>query len=121
LSTLAAGTVRVVELPRGSFGLPQVIPLEALVLRDRDGLPRAYLNRCRHLPVPLVVLRPKRPPIVESTEFLSADGAALECRTHGAQFRLDDGMCIEGPCEGLPLYAIPLELEGDALYLLAAA
>jgi len=121
LSTLGRGSVRVVELPRGSFGLPPVIPLEAVVLLDHAGVARAYLNRCRHLPVPLVVLRSKRPPIVESTDFLNPDGTALECRTHGAQFRLEDGLCIEGPCEGLPLYPLPLELDGDQLYLMAAA
>jgi nitrite reductase/ring-hydroxylating ferredoxin subunit len=121
LSTLVAGSVRVVELPRGSLGLPPVIPVEALVLRDQSGVPRAYLNRCRHLPVPLVVLRLKRPPIVDSSDFLSPDGAALECRTHGALYRLDDGMCFEGPCEGLGLFPIALEAEDDALYVIAAA
>jgi nitrite reductase/ring-hydroxylating ferredoxin subunit len=41
--------VRVVKLPpeHGRY------PREALVLRDRNGVLRAYLNRCQHLPIPL--------------------------------------------------------------------
>lgn len=110
LAALAPGTVRVVPLPRGSFGLPPVIPVEALVLRDLLGAPRAYLNQCQHLPVPLDGA---------SREFLSADGRALECLTHGALYRLDDGVCFEGPCRGRALRAIELAVEGDALYLIA--
>lgn len=111
LSTLQAGEARVVPLPRGSFGAPASIPLEALVLRDLLGTPRAYLNRCRHLPVPLDGA---------SRDFFSWDGQSLECKTHGALYRLDDGMCTDGPCEGEALFAVPLVIEGDALYLIAA-
>jgi nitrite reductase/ring-hydroxylating ferredoxin subunit len=111
LSTLQPGEVRVVPLPHGSFGTPPFIPLEALLLRDLLGSPRAYLNRCQHLPVPLGF---------GGGELMSWDGQALECKTHGALYRLDDGMCFDGPCEGRALLAIELLLEGDELYLIAA-
>jgi nitrite reductase/ring-hydroxylating ferredoxin subunit len=119
LSSLQPGEARVVPLPRGSFGAPAVIPLEALVVLDQAGVARAYLNRCRHLPVPLAVLWPPATTSYETRDPLSWDGQALECRTHGALYRLDDGMCFEGPCEGRALLPIELVLEGDALYLIA--
>jgi nitrite reductase/ring-hydroxylating ferredoxin subunit len=122
LSSLERGIVRVVALPRGLFGAPPVVPLEALVMRDHDGAPRAYLNRCRHLPIPLSFGRPRGLSLYEAShEFLTRDNRALECKTHGARFRLDDGMCFEGPCEGRALLAIELVVEGDELYLVAAA
>ena len=120
LSTLAPGTVRVVALPSGAFGAPPVITVEALVLLDQAGVPRAYLNRCRHLPIPLSFSRRASGALhVVSSDFLTPDGRALECRTHGALYRLDDGMCFEGPCQGRALLPIELSIELDALYLIA--
>lgn len=122
LSSLEPGVVRVVPLPRGLFGSPPVVPLEALVVRDLSGEPRAYLNRCRHLPIPLSFTRPREPSLHDAShEFLTRDNQALECKTHGARYRLDDGMCVEGPCEGRALLALELVVEDDALYLIAAA
>lgn len=124
LSTLEPGIVRIVPLPRGSFGAPPVVPIEALVVRDLSGAPRAYLNRCRHLPIPLSFIRPKGhadTPYEVSHEVLTRDNQALECKTHGARYRLDDGMCFEGPCTGRALLALELVVEEDALYLIAAA
>jgi nitrite reductase/ring-hydroxylating ferredoxin subunit len=102
--TLAPGEVRVVRLPRGPDGLPR----EALLLRDQVGVLRAYLNRCRHLPIPIDG---------GSRRFLTADGQHLLCGTHGARYRLEDGHCVQGPCMGLSLHALDVEVDGDALYL----
>jgi nitrite reductase/ring-hydroxylating ferredoxin subunit len=122
LSSLERGIVRVVALPRGLFGAPKVVPLEALVVRDQGGAPRAYLNRCMHLPIPLSFGRPRALALYEAShEFLTRDNQALECKTHGARYHLDDGMCFEGPCVGRALLAIELVVENDELYLIAAA
>ena len=104
-STLAPGQVRVVRLPRGPDGLPR----GALLLRDHGGTLRAYLNRCRHLPIPIDG---------GSRRFLTADAQHLLCGTHGARYRLEDGHCVHGPCVGLSLHAIAVEADGEALYLL---
>lgn len=118
LSSLEPGVVRVVSLPRGLFGSPPVVPLEALVVRDLTGAPRAYLNRCRHLPIPLSFTRRTGLALYEAShEFLTLDNQALECKTHGARYRLDDGMCFEGPCTGRELLALELVVEGDGLYV----
>jgi nitrite reductase/ring-hydroxylating ferredoxin subunit len=121
LSSLERGIVRVVPLPRGLYGSPPVVPLEALLVRDHAGEPRAYLNRCRHLPIPLSFGRPTGLSLYDAShEFLTKDNAALECKTHGARYRLGDGMCFEGPCEGRALVPIDLLVEGDEVYLIPA-
>jgi len=83
-------------------------PREALVLLGHDGEPRAFLNLCRHLPVPIDG---------GSKQYLTYDGNYLICGTHGALFRRDDGMCIAGPCLNLPLERLPLREEGGVLIL----
>lgn len=54
-----------------------------------------YWNVCRHIPVPL-----------DGGEGHLEEGDHWTCRTHGARFRVSDGLCVEGPCQGLSLYAL---------------
>lgn len=64
------------------------------ILLRRGGVLRAYVNSCPHQGTPLETF-PDR--------FLSHDGSVLICSTHGARFRVDDGVCISGPCLGKAL------------------
>lgn len=93
-----------VPLPRGNDRRPR----EALVLLGDDDKPRAYLNRCRHLPIPLDA---------GSRSFLTADGKHLLCGTHGAVFRRNDGVCTTGPCLSLSLDVLEVEEEAGELYV----
>lgn len=52
---------------------------------------RAYLNSCAHQGVPLEMF-PDR--------FLDAERRHLVCTAHGARFRVEDGVCVYGPCLG---------------------
>ena len=106
-SDLASGAVRVVALPPEGR-----IPREALLLRDANGVVRAYLNRCQHLPIPLDG---------GSRRFLAKDGSHLQCGTHGARYRISDGHCVDGPCKGAVLHALTLEQHGDELTLVLPA
>jgi nitrite reductase/ring-hydroxylating ferredoxin subunit len=54
----------------------------------------AFVNRCPHMSLPLN----SRP-----DEFMTSDGARIMCRMHLAVFRVDDGMCESGACEGSAL------------------
>ncbi|WP_404382186.1 Rieske (2Fe-2S) protein [Caenispirillum salinarum] len=72
-----------------------------VVVRQGQSV-RAYVNRCPHLSIPLN-LWPDR--------FLSPDGQGLQCATHGARFRLDDGFCTAGPCKGRFLQPFPLSVK----------
>ena len=102
LRQIESGEVLTVRLTRDQNGRPR----EALVLVDGNRMPRAYLNLCRHLPIPLDAA---------SRQFLR-DGQ-LQCVTHGARYRLEDGLCVTGPCRGFSLYALELRVEGDNLFV----
>lgn len=64
--------------------------LEIVYVR-RHGVLYAYENRCPHQGTPLETFPDK---------FLNADGSLLICTTHGARFRVEDGVCVSGPCKG---------------------
>lgn len=88
---------------------PDGRPRIALVLRDESEQLRAYLNRCRHLPIPIDG---------GSGRYLSDNRRHLLCGTHGARYRLDDGMCIEGPCQGKALEPIVIEVAHGLAWLI---
>jgi nitrite reductase/ring-hydroxylating ferredoxin subunit len=101
---LHPGQVRTKQLGHDAKGLP----ISALLLRDESGAVVAYRNLCRHLPVPLDG---------GTGDFLSEDGSHLVCGTHGATYRLRDGHCIEGPCEGLALERLKVRSVDGDLYV----
>lgn len=43
-------------------------------------------------------------------EFLNGAGSRIMCAAHGALFRIEDGICEIGPCIGLRLTPVPLEV-----------
>jgi len=101
---LPPGIVRTVLLGRDDDGLP----LSALLFRDERGVVIAYRNLCRHLPVPLDG---------GTSDLLSEDRAHLVCGTHGATYRLTDGYCVQGPCEGLSLQRLYVREVGGEVYV----
>ncbi len=79
-------------------------PLSLFVVR-RGGEIHGYVNRCPHAGHELN-LRPD--------EFLTREGELIMCRSHGAQFRIDDGVCVFGPCPGTQLQRFTVEVvDGD--------
>lgn len=101
---LAPGEVYVVRLGRDGDGYAR----EALVLRDANGALRCYRNLCKHLPIPLDG---------GTRRFMDPTGRYLECGTHGATYRPEDGLCVAGPCEGERLDALPLVEENGRLLI----
>lgn len=99
---LVPDEVRAVRLPADALGRPR----EALVLLTPTGELRAYLNRCEHLPIPLDG---------GSREFLDPSGTHLRCGTHGALYRLGDGLCVHGPCRGRSLARLPVRVEDGVI------
>ena len=73
-----------------------------VILLERDGEYHAYLNRCPHTGVNL-----DWTPGV----FLDRSGEFLQCATHGALFRREDGYCVFGPCADRSLRRVELEVE----------
>lgn len=101
---LGPAEVRTVQLGVDADG----IPISAVLVRDDSGAILAYRNLCRHLPVPLDG---------GTGELLAEDGAHLICGTHGATYRVLDGYCVEGPCEGLSLQRLPVRIEAGDLFV----
>lgn len=56
-----------------------------------DGVARAYLNRCAHVPIELDW---------NEGEFFDSSGLYLMCSTHGAVYLPESGRCAGGPCRG---------------------
>jgi nitrite reductase/ring-hydroxylating ferredoxin subunit len=67
-----------------------------------------YVNSCPHIGTPLD-WTPDR--------FLSRDGSTIVCATHGAQFRIDDGVCISGPCIGDRLEPVAAKIREGTVYV----
>jgi len=67
-----------------------------------------YRNRCPHLGIPLEWM---------PDQFLDREGHYIQCSTHGALFRIDNGLCISGPCQGESLETMSFRTEGNSLII----
>ena len=86
---------------------------EVLVVREGEsGAIHAYLDACPHKGTPLETF-PDR--------VLDAEGRHLVCSTHGARFRVSDGLCVAGPCKGARLIRLAIAVEDDHVRLLHPA
>lgn len=99
------------ELPegasRGFSVLTENGSLDLFLVR-RDGLVSAYRNSCPHTGGPLDWV---------PDQFLNLDGDLIQCATHDALFRIDNGACVAGPCAGESLTAVPVETQDGVIYL----
>ena len=68
----------------------------------------AYVNSCPHTGAPLDFL-----PGV----FLTLDKTLIQCATHGALFRIEDGFCIKGPCAGKSLVPVSVAVKDGTVHL----
>ena len=71
-----------------------------------------YVNACPHVGAAL-----DRAP----DRFLTADGARIACGAHGAQFEVEGGVCVQGPCVGARLEAVPARIVDGAVLVPADA
>lgn len=98
VSRMAHGESRVFEFPRNGR------QAQGFLIRYRQGY-RAYLNQCSHWFVPLDL---------GDGDFFHPGIDRIACKTHGATFRLEDGFCDFGPCQGARLDGYPVVSEGDS-------
>lgn len=68
----------------------------------------AYENRCPHTGVTLNW---------QPDQFFDIDNHFIQCATHGALFRFDDGYCVRGPCAGAKLESLPVKIENGEVYV----
>jgi len=80
-------------------------PFPIVVVRTQDDAYVGYVNTCPHKGVWLNI---------GAGEFFNEDGTRLRCGRHGAQFEIETGVCVDGPCEGKSLEPIALAVvDGD--------
>ncbi|SIT11493.1 Rieske (2Fe-2S) protein [Neptunomonas antarctica] len=80
----------------------------SLVAVNKCGHIYVYLNQCPHRGVPLEW---------QPDQFLDLDKNFIQCATHGALFRIEDGECIAGPCPGEMLTKIPCKVEQGEVWI----
>lgn len=81
-----------------------------LLVARRGGRVFGYHNECPHARTTLDWV---------PDQFMDPDGRFLQCATHGALFRVEDGFCVRGPCAGRSLKPLPLLLAEDGTITLA--
>jgi len=81
-------------------------PFGGVLVGRAAGTLRAYRNECRHRALPLDL---------GSRSPMSDDGTRLLCNQHGALYRLEDGLCVVGPCTGDSLQALAVREDDDAV------
>jgi nitrite reductase/ring-hydroxylating ferredoxin subunit len=79
-----------------------------IVVRWREDIVFGYLNLCPHFSLPLN--RSER-------DFWSPDGKALRCNQHFALFRIEDGLCTSGACDGERLDPVPVKIQNGLLVI----
>jgi nitrite reductase/ring-hydroxylating ferredoxin subunit len=97
---LEHGTSKKFTLRRGQRDL------EALLV-NYEGNYFAYVNRCPHTGITLDWV---------NNQFFSSDNRYLMCATHGAVFEPPTGECVWGPCFGLALQSVPIEIADERIY-----
>jgi nitrite reductase/ring-hydroxylating ferredoxin subunit len=82
---------------------------EECFLINFHGAFHAYVNRCRHVPMPMDWV---------DNQFFAEEGRYLMCQTHNAYYEPASGECIAGPASacGKFLYRVPLEIANDIIY-----
>jgi nitrite reductase/ring-hydroxylating ferredoxin subunit len=80
----------VLEMKAGRF--------HGFVVRTGDTV-HGYVDRCAHMALPLAQ---------QLDQYLTPDGTMIQCSWHGALYRIDDGVCVGGPCTGARLQPWPV-------------
>jgi len=81
---------------------------DIFVIRKDDQV-YAYQNICPHAQAPLEW---------NPNEFLDEKKETIICALHGARFSIEEGDCLGGPCEGIGLTAVAVEIDKDKQVLL---
>ena len=82
-------------------------PTRIFIVR-KDVQAFGYLNVCPHAQAPLEW---------NPDDFLDEKKEHIICAMHGAKFTIEEGECVEGPCNGVGLTAINLNIANDLIYI----
>ena len=82
-------------------------PTRIFIVR-KDELVFGYVNICPHAQAPLEW---------NPDDFLDESKENIICAMHGAKFTIEEGACVEGPCNGVGLTSVELFLDKGLIYL----
>ncbi len=66
-----------------------------------------YENSCPHLGIQMEMV---------PDQFLDSSRSLIMCSMHGALFRIEDGLCISGPCLNQKLKEVNFEIHNELIY-----
>lgn len=78
-----------------------------VLIQGQDGV-YAYENICPHYSVQLDY---------KTGVFNIYKNSQIMCAHHSAMFEITTGECVDGPCKGHALTAVPVEVKEGAVYL----
>jgi nitrite reductase/ring-hydroxylating ferredoxin subunit len=81
----------------------------ALIVVRQGEMLRVYEDVCPHQFLPLTYC---------GDRVLSQDGERLRCTNHGAEFAVEDGRALSGPCNGCGLTRIAVRVAADGSVLI---
>ncbi len=80
---------------------------QKLLIIKKKGVVHLYRNSCPHTGINLDW---------QPDDFMSFDKFYIQCSTHGAQFQIEDGFCVLGPCKGQALKTVPFQvIDGEVV------
>jgi len=100
VADLAEGTSRGFVIEAGSG-------YQDIFLVCKNGEIHAYRNSCPHTGGPLDWV---------PDQFLNLDRDLIQCATHDALFRIDDGVCVAGPCAGDRLAQVDIVVSDGGIF-----
>jgi nitrite reductase/ring-hydroxylating ferredoxin subunit len=104
LDDITDGAARGFDPPGAEF--------RALFAVRRGDAVHVYVNRCPHAGVTLEFAKDR---------FLSRDGQRIICFAHGAQFVVETGQSLQGPCPAMQLDKVPARIVDGAVLIPADA
>jgi nitrite reductase/ring-hydroxylating ferredoxin subunit len=84
------------------------VRVKSAIVARKAGRIYAYANICRHVPLTLDL---------GDGDVSSADRQVFLCHHHGARYRIEDGKCLYGPCDGEHLFKLETEEQDGELIL----
>jgi len=79
-----------------------------LIVVHRYGRFYAYRNECPHMNLPLTN---------HSKGIIDENQKHLVCIQHRAEFDIENGSCVRGPCQGMVLEHVNIETKNGKLFL----
>ncbi|WP_299879938.1 Rieske (2Fe-2S) protein [uncultured Cocleimonas sp.] len=77
------------------------------IIRKADDV-FGYLNVCPHALAPLEW---------NPDDFLDEKKEFIICSMHGAKFTIEEGTCVEGPCNGVGLTKVNLNITDGTIFI----